>query len=267
MPQRTQRRRAATAAPVERSQAPTAHAAHALDAPGGHGVLYGMTAPAFSRSVEDYLKAIYALCEGGDPAATSSIADALAVQPASVTGMIKRLAGSGLVEHVPYRGVRLTPEGTREALRVLRRHRIIETFLCELLGYTWDDVHDEAERLEHAASDDLVERMAAALSFPQHDPHGAPIPTRSGHIEPTDLSTLADAQPGTSVRIRAVRDQDAEDLRSMKAAGLVPGATLRIDEGQPEESATAVLIEGEDVAARSVDKELARRIYVVPHEE
>ena len=142
-----------------------------------------MSARTLSRSVEDYLKAIYGLCESGEPASTTAIAEALDIQPASVTGMVKRLAESGLLEHVPYRGVSLTKGGTREALRVVRRHRILETYLCERLGYSWDDVHGEAERLEHAASEDLIEKMAAALEFPLHDPHGAPIPTVAGDIE------------------------------------------------------------------------------------
>ncbi len=179
-----------------------------------------------SRSVEDYLKAIYGLSERGDPASTSAIADALAVQPASVTGMVKRLAESGLLEHAPYRGVRLTERGIREALKVLRRHRVIETYLCERLGFAWEDVHEEAERLEHAASDTLVERMAAALQFPSHDPHGAPIPTSAGEIESIDFRTLADALPGSSLRVRAVRDEDPERLRFLEAAGLTPGAIL-----------------------------------------
>ena len=187
-----------------------------------------MTSGSFSRSVEDYLKAIYGLSESGDPASTSAIAEALDIQPASVTGMVKRLAESGLLEHVPYKGVRLTKRGTREALRVLRRHRILETYLCERLGYSWDDVHGEAERLEHAASEELIEKMAAALEFPRHDPHGAPIPTRTGDIENTDLSTLADASPGDRVRIRAVRDEISADLRSLAAEGLVPGAKVKV---------------------------------------
>jgi len=136
-----------------------------------------MTSRALSRSVEDYLKAIYGISENGEPATTSAIAEALDIQPASVTGMVKKLAESGLLEHVPYKGVMLTGPGTLEALRVLRRHRILETYLCERLGFSWDDVHDEAERLEHSASDQLIEQMSKALGFPSHDPHGAPIPT------------------------------------------------------------------------------------------
>jgi len=225
-----------------------------------------MSAGFLSRSAEDYLKAIYGLCEAGDAASTSAIAEALDIQPASVTGMVKRLAESGLLEHVPYRGVRLTKRGTREALRVLRRHRILETYLCERLGFSWDDVHGEAERLEHAASDALIEKMAAALEFPLHDPHGAPIPTRSGDIESTDPATLADARPGDRVRIRAVRDEDSADLRSMAAEGLVPGVSVLVTETQGLDGAVEISLGGGDEESRSVQSELARQIYVVPDE-
>lgn len=225
-----------------------------------------MTFGSFSRSVEDYLKAIYGLSESGDAASTSSIAVALDIQPASVTGMVKRLAESGLLEHVPYKGVRLTKRGTREALRVLRRHRILETYLCQRLGYSWDDVHGEAERLEHAASDQLIEKMAAALEFPRHDPHGAPIPTRAGDIEDTDLSTLADARPGDRVRIRAVRDEDSADLRSMAAEGLVPGARVVVAEAQAVDGAVEISLGDGAEEARTIQDELARQVYVVPDE-
>jgi DtxR family Mn-dependent transcriptional regulator len=224
------------------------------------------TRPGLSRSAEDYLKAIYGLSERGEPASTSAIADVLTVQPASVTGMIKRLADSGLLEHVPYRGVRLTDRGAREALRVLRRHRIIETYLCERLGFAWDDVHEEAERLEHAASDDLVERMAAALEFPSHDPHGAPIPTSAGEIEVTDFSTLAEAVPGDELRIRAVRDEDPGRLRSMEAKGLTPGARITVVEAPGSSDAVAVVVGGPPGVVQAVRTDLAHRIYVVPAE-
>ena len=222
--------------------------------------------PRLSRSAEDYLKAIFGLSERGVTASTSAIADALAVQPASVTGMVKRMADAGLLEHVPYRGVRLTPRGSREALRVLRRHRIIETYLCERLGFSWEDVHEEAERMEHAASDALVERMAAALEFPSHDPHGAPIPTSAGEIESTDFSTLADAAPGTRVRIRAVRDEDPDRLRSMEAKGLTPGACLTVADTQARPDAVSVRVGDDPGVAHSVVTDLARRIYVAPVE-
>jgi DtxR family Mn-dependent transcriptional regulator len=223
-----------------------------------------MSAGPLSRSVEDYLKAIYGLCESGDAASTSAIAEALDIQPASVTGMVKRLAESGLLEHVPYRGVRLTKNGEREALRVLRRHRILETYLCERLGYAWEDVHGEAERLEHAASDGLIDRMAAALEFPRHDPHGAPIPTRSGDIESIDPVTLADARPGDRLRIRAVKDEHSADLRSMAAEGLVPGARVHVTESQQIEGAVEISLGSGGQRTRPVQDEIARQIYVVP---
>ncbi|HKJ01271.1 MAG TPA: metal-dependent transcriptional regulator [Longimicrobiales bacterium] len=223
--------------------------------------------PGLSRSAEDYLKAIYGLSERGEPASTSAIADALTVQPASVTGMVKRMADAGLLEHVPYRGVRLTNRGAREALRVLRRHRIIESYLCERLAFSWDDVHEEAERLEHSASDRLVERMAAALEFPSHDPHGAPIPTSAGEIETTDSSTLADALPGAELRIRAVRDEDPERLRSMEAKGLTPGARITVAIQQDRVEVVAVRVGAPPGVAHAVRTDLARRIYVVPVED
>ena len=225
-----------------------------------------MTQRALSRSVEDYLKAIYGLSDGGDAASTSAIADALDVQPASVTGMVKRMAETGLLEHLPYKGVRLTRRGAQEALQVLRRHRILETYLCEKLDFSWEDVHDEAERLEHAASDLLIEHMARALGSPSHDPHGAPIPTRSGHIEETDLATLADAIPGGRLRIRAVRDEDPSDLRSMAEVGLVPGVRVLVRTPLETGGAIEISLADDESVTRSVDRELAQHIYVVSDE-
>ncbi len=221
------------------------------------------TPPNLSRSVEDYLKAIYGLSERGDSASTSAIADALAVQPASVTGMVKRMAESGLLEHAPYRGVRLTSRGLREALKILRRHRVIETYLCERLGFAWEDVHEEAERLEHAASELLVQRMAAALEFPSHDPHGAPIPTEAGEIEETDAATLAEAEPGARLRVRAVRDEDAVRLRWIEAKGLTPGASLRVEPIQTLTDRVSIRMGGGEGPLEEVGRDLAARIYVV----
>ena len=134
----------------------------------------GLTAP-----TEDYLKVIFELEAAGGVAGTNEIAAALDIAPASVSGMIRRLAEHGLIAHERYRGARLTKSGRRAALRTIRRHRVIEAYLTSALGYTWDRVHDEAERLEHAASDELIDRMAAAIGEPSIDPHGAPIPTRA----------------------------------------------------------------------------------------
>lgn len=223
--------------------------------------------PRLSRSVEDYLKAIYGLCEAGDPAATRDIAERLEVQPASVSGMVKRLAESDFLEHVPYRGVRLTPSGTREALRILRRHRVLETYLHERLGYTWDDVHAEAERLEHAASDRLIERMAQALDDPRHDPHGAPIPDASGVIDPARYPTLADAGLPTRLVIRAVQDEDPEHLRYLEARGLLPGVPLVLEERTPFGGTVAVRVGGESGPLEMVGEALATRILVSPAED
>jgi DtxR family Mn-dependent transcriptional regulator len=233
-----------------------------------------------SRSVEDYLKAIYSLGESGKAASTSAIAEALEVQPASVTGMVKRLADSGYLEHVPYRGVKLTDEGTHEALRIVRRHRILETYLTGRLGFRWEDVHQEAERLEHAASDELIERMAAALKNPSHDPHGAPIPTSSGEVELTDSYTLAELAPGEEAQVRAVRDDDSEGLRAVETAGLLPGTRVRVIgrtisppvlhvevdvSSHPDEKEEASAArEGTEPEALEVALAIARRVYVVP---
>lgn len=223
--------------------------------------------PRLSRSVEDYLKAIYSLTEREETASTSAVAESLDVSPASVSGMIKKLAEAGFLEHVPYRGVRLTEQGSREALRILRRHRVIETYLNVRLGYSWDDVHREAERLEHAASDTLVDRMAAALEHPEHDPHGAPIPTRTGEIEPTDFDTLADASPGEPLRVRAVRDDDAERLRYMEALGLLPGVRVTVTKRAPFDGPLTVRVGDEGGPVEVVGLEVARRIFVAPDGE
>lgn len=201
-----------------------------------------MAFPVLSRSVEDYLKAVYSLNERGKAAGTTDLARALEIQPASVSGMIRRLAEDGLLQHEPYRGVRLTPQGHREALKILRRHRILETFLVQRLGYPWDDVHEEAERLEHAASETLIDRMADALGNPATDPHGAPIPTRKGKIDPTPSRSLNEVVPGTRVQIRSVPDNNRERLRYCKAVGLVPGAHVAVTDATADAGSVAVVV-------------------------
>ena len=186
-----------------------------------------------TRSVEDYLKAIYRLSGDIRPASTSEIAQHLALAPASVSGMIKRLSEQGLLEHERYRGVQLTPEGRRVALRMLRRHRLIESYLVAHLGYSWDTVHDEAERLEHAVSDDLVERMADALGNPRVDPHGDPIPSPDGSMLETVEVALTDMEPGHSARIHRVRTREPEFLRHLAELGLIPGAHVTLRDRRP----------------------------------
>lgn len=219
-------------------------------------------APSLSRSAEDYLKAIYCIGEPEEAASTSAIAEALRVQPASVTGMVKRMAESGLLEHLPYRGVRLTPKGTLAALRVLRRHRVLETYLTEKLGYAWEDVHDEAERLEHAASDGLIERMAEALGNPRHDPHGAPIPTPTGEIEATGPGTLWEMRPEEEGRVRAVRDDDSRALQEAEAAGLLPGSDFRVVDANRPDGPITIQVEGEASEETEVRARVARRVFV-----
>lgn len=214
-------------------------------------------------SVEDYLKAIYALTERGEAASTSALAEALDVQPASITGMIKRLADFGYVEHTRYRGVHLTEKGSKAALRVIRRHRILETYLQTHLGFTWDDVHSEAERLEHAASETLIERMATILRHPSHDPHGAPIPTSAGEVEPSKYDTLNDIAPGTTVQIHSVRDEDPERLRYMETLGLTPGIRLTVHGRAPFDGPLTVSV-SDGNASEVVGSDLAGRIFVTP---
>lgn len=219
-----------------------------------------------SPSVEDYLKAVFALTRREEAASTSALAESLGVQPSSVTGMIKRLAGEGLLEHVPYRGVNLTERGHREALRILRRHRVLETYLTERLGFSWDDVHDEAERLEHAASDRLVEAMADALGDPSHDPHGAPIPTAAGEIEAMDFPTLAQCLPGDRVTVRAVPDEDGDELRAMEARGLRPGVRVVVQGWDHVDGPVTIRVGEADEPSTTVSVDLARRILVAQGE-
>lgn len=217
---------------------------------------------ALSRSVEDYLKAVYQLTEREPDAATSDIAQRLGVAPASVTGMIKRMAESGLLEHEPYRGARLTPRGRQAALAVVRRHRIIEAYLINKLGYDWASVHDEAERLEHAASDELIERMAFALGGPRYDPHGAPIPTRDGTIEQPSYLRLADVDAGQRVTLRLVGDDDSERLRYLKGIGLVPMVEMQVLDKQPFGGPITLRVGATDTRDRVIGSELAACLYV-----
>ena len=186
-----------------------------------------------TRSVEDYLKAIYQLTPEGRPASTSDIAHLLALSPPSVTGMVKRLSEHGLLEHVPYRGVQLTGEGRRAALRMIRRHRLIEAYLVEFLGYSWDLVHEEAERLEHAVSDTMVERMATALGHPQVDPHGDPIPTADGSIHEPVCISLSNVPDGSTVEVHRVSESQPERLRYIASLGLRPGVQVTVIDREP----------------------------------
>jgi len=221
-------------------------------------------APALTAPVEDYLKAIYELERSGNPAGTTEIAAALRIAPASVSGMVRRLAEQGLIAHEPYRGARLTDDGRRAALRTIRRHRVIEAYLAQALGYPWDGVHDEAERLEHAASDDLVDRMAAAIGEPETDPHGAPIPARDGTVDERRLASLDDLPDGAEARVQRVEDDDPDRLRYLGELGIRPGARVRIVERAPYGGPITVQVAR---ARRQVGPELARHVLVTPPAE
>jgi DtxR family Mn-dependent transcriptional regulator len=223
--------------------------------------MVAISPPAFlTRSVEDYLKAIYRLSLDGQPATTSGIAQLLDLAPPSVSGMIKRLSEQGLLAHVPYRGVELTTEGRRAALRMVRRHRVLEAYLVARLGYSWDSVHEEAERLEHAVSDRLIERMAGALGDPAFDPHGDPIPDADGRIAEVIYTRLSEIPAGETVVIRRVNTSQADRLRYIADSGLVPGTTVTVVSRQPFEGPIALRGRGVE---QVIGHELGRMLLCV----
>jgi DtxR family transcriptional regulator, Mn-dependent transcriptional regulator len=182
-----------------------------------------------TSTVEDYLKTIF-LAEGkpGGLVTMGRIAEDLHVAPGTVTAMVKTLAQSGLVDYAPYSGVQLTEAGRRLALHVLRRHRLIELFLVQVLGMSWSEVHGEAEELEHAVSDRLIDRMDEMLGYPAVDPHGDPIPDARGVVAQPKLVALSGCRIGEPVEVRRVRDQGADFLRRLETLGLVPGSTVKL---------------------------------------
>ena len=217
----------------------------------------GEPKPALTPAQEDYLRAIYLLGEGG-PVAPQALAERLGVRPASVSGMLKKLAELGLVERTAGRSVRLTPRGQRLALEVVRHHRLLEAFLAQALGYPWDAVHAEADRLEHHISEELEERIAELLGHPERDPHGDPIPTPELTLPHRRGPRLSGAAPG-DYQIQRVHAQDADALRVYARLGLLPGARLRLLEHTPlgprVELATGRLL---------IPRELAEHLEVVP---
>jgi DtxR family Mn-dependent transcriptional regulator len=217
-----------------------------------------------STAVEDYLKTIYSLSRREEAASTSAIAEKLGVAAGSVTGMVKRLAELGLVEHVPYYGARLTELGEQQAVRLIRRHRVLELFLVDVLRYTWDRVHEEADRLEHAATDELIDRMAAVLGEPARDPHGAPIPSNAGRFVEWHYPTLGELQVGTRGVLRRVEDENPEALRYLAQLELVPGAEVEVLERAPFGGPLRLQVGGRE---QFVGVELARSLEVEAVEE
>ena len=211
-----------------------------------------------SVSVEDYVKAIWEVA-GADVASTKDVAERLLIAPPSVTNMFVRLREMGFVEYERYRGVSLTERGREEALRLVRRHRLIETFLLQHLGYSWDEVHEEAERLEHAVSDGFTERLAEYLGHPDQDPHGDPIPAADGTIQPDYSFPVSEAAPGQRIRISKVGD-DPSTLDYLGERGLVPGRLLCVREVRELDG--VVTVEDEDGGAHALGEPLARAVYV-----
>lgn len=183
-----------------------------------------------SRSEEDHLKAIHRLLQGGTSAGTKDIAERLQIKASSVTVMLKKLASKGLLKHEPYYGVKLTAKGTSTALKLVRKHRLWETFLVQRLGFGWDEVHEVAEQLEHVSSDKLTDSLDDYLGNPAYDPHGDPIPDRSGRIVPRSTTRLTTCKPGDSVRLAAVSETTDGLLRLLDARGLRIGSQITVHE-------------------------------------
>jgi DtxR family Mn-dependent transcriptional regulator len=221
-----------------------------------------------TETQQDYLKAIYQLGEAhpAGTVSTSRLAAHLGLADASVTGMLKRLAAADpqLVAYEPYAGARLTPAGQKAALETIRHHRLIESFLNQVLGYRWDEVHAEAERLEHAISEEMEERMAAALGHPLADPHGDPIPDRDGRLHAPDYITLTDLPAGLPATVGRITGQTPELLRYLAELGLVPAARLRVTARGPFNGPVTLTVEGGTGVALS--REITDRVLVLPAE-
>lgn len=197
-----------------------------------------------THSREDYLKALHALDTDGAPVPVGALARRLGVSPPSVTNMLARLADERLVTHTAREGARLTAAGRRRALDTVRRHRILETFLVQVLGLDWADVHEDAEVLEHAVSDRVLEALAAHMGHPTEDPHGHPIPDRDGRLERRALVPLVSLRPGERAVVREIRDRDVRRMARWKQAGLVPGAAVRMKDVREDDGVFEIEVGG-----------------------
>src|SRR5688500_6347105 len=186
-------------------------------------------------SIQDYLKNIYELTENGENASTNALAQRLSIKPASVTGMVQKLASAkpALVEYQKHQGVTLTKDGKKAALEVIRHHRLLEAWLVQTLGYTWDEVHEEAERLEHVISEDFESRIAAAMGHPNRDPHGEPIPTADLKMPMDESMPLSALRPNQKAKVRRVKAADTEMLRYLEGLGLIPGVQIEVKNYSP----------------------------------
>jgi DtxR family Mn-dependent transcriptional regulator len=220
----------------------------------------------FGQANEDYLKAIFRIQEQEDGAgvSTSKLAGALSVSPAAATKAVQQLAGKKLVNYRPYHGVKLTPSGRKVALEIIRHHRLLETFLHDVLGYSWDEVDAEAERLEHHISEEFEARIDQLLNYPSHDPHGDPIPSRDGHLTAVRGKPLADCEENDIVVVVRVRDRNPEMLRFMDQVGLRLGATVKVMQKQPFGGPLTIR---NKAGRQPVGRELAGQVFVVPVED
>jgi DtxR family Mn-dependent transcriptional regulator len=213
----------------------------------------------FTRSQQDYLKALYQLHGDQRPVPTRELAQRLGISSPSVSEMVTRLSAQGLVEHDRYRGQQLTREGRKVALELVRHHRLLEMFLVQVLGYSWDEVHDEAERLEHVISERMEQRIFELLGRPELDPHGHVIPSRTGKVRPVSERTLRDCRPGERVVVQGVSDDDAGRLRELERRGLLPGTQIEVVGASEYEGPIEARIKGKRV---QIPLGLARGIFV-----
>lgn len=199
------------------------------------------------QAIEDYLKTIYTLAEVESPVSTSRIAEARQVKPGSVTSMLRRLASLNLVNYEKHYGVTLTENGEKIALEVIRHHRLLELYLMEALGFGWDEVHEQADLLEHVISEKLEERIAAALGYPTLDPHGDPIPDRDGSMMVMHTRPLSDVSPGELAQVaRIPADNNSEMLRHLAELGLTPGTLVRVTAVAPFDGPFSIEIDGQN---------------------
>ena len=214
---------------------------------------------AFTQSQEDYLKALYHLHGDTRPVPTRELAQRLGISSPSVSEMVTRLVSQGLVEHDRYRGQQLTREGRKVALELVRHHRLLEMFLVQVLGYSWDEVHEEAERLEHVISERMEQRIFELLGRPELDPHGHAIPTRAGKVRPVSERPLSECRAGERVIVQGVSDDDPARLRELERRGLLPGTHVDVVAESAYEGPIEVRMKGRRV---SVPLGLARALFV-----
>ena len=222
---------------------------------------------ALTQSIEDYLKAIFELTQKSGRASTTQLAEHLNVTPASVTGMIKKLAATNppLLEYRKHRGVVLTDNGRAIALEILRHHRLLELFLHEVLGYPWDEVDEEADRLEHVISEKFEERIAKALGHPEYDPHGDPIPTKDLRMPSTSTIPLSTLRPGQSASIKRVKDDDSELLKHLEAIGVIPDTRIAITNYSEFDGNLHIIIEKSN-QVEVLGPKITNQIFVEIHE-